>query len=216
MNESFAAQVRGPSATLPRGYLWLIPVWCAAAAAALWIAVRQISGHKPPMWFVGSALCGILIGFCMLLGVLATARHFAFRADQSGVWLGVRTARKRPKMRRVQLWWPEVHQLTIRRRWYGAKLEIALGPAARIVHRRGLGRQVLLMAGMLLMPFGLGRGTPGLTSPRADPPRYVVPIYDFSAEELRSALAPLAPAAATIVVVQRRSLRPARLLPERA
>lgn len=216
MNESFSAQVRGPSATLPRGYLWLVPVWCAATAAALWIAVREISGHKPPMWFVGSALGGILIGFCMLLGVLATARHFAFRADQSGVWLGVRTSRRRPKMRRVQLWWPEVQQLTIRRRWYGAKLEITLGPAARIVRRRGPWRQALLMCGMLLMPFGLGRGTPGLTSPRADPPRYVVPLYDLSAEELRSALAPLLPPATAIVVVQRRGLRPARLHPARA
>ena len=72
------------------------------------------------------------------------------------------------------------------------------------------------MAGMLLMPFGLGRGTPALTSPRADPPRYVVPIYDLSAEELRSALAPLVPPATAVVVVQRRSVRPARLLPARA
>lgn len=215
MNESISAQVRGPSATLPRGYLWLVPVWCAVAAAALVIAIRKISGQNPPMWFEGTALCGILIAFLILLGVLGTARHHAFRADQSGVWLGVRTKRRRPRMRRVQLWWPEIQELTIRRRRYGAKLVITLGPAARIVRRRGLARHALLMCGMLLMPFGLGRGAPGLTSPRADPLRYVVPLYDLSAEELRSALAALVPAGTAIVMVPRRRLRPARLRPAR-
>ena len=126
--------------------------------------------------------------------VLATVRRHAFRADAHGIWLGVLTDRKRPQLRQVHLAWPEVAQLQMVARRYGLLLEIRLSPAARIVYRPGVARQaLLLLCGALLLPFGFGRGRPALTTPVADPPRYLIKICDITPAQLEAALATVTP-----------------------
>jgi hypothetical protein len=203
MDESFAALVRGPSSTLPRGYPLLIPVWFAVIAVALWYGWTRIGGNVP-LWYGGLAVAGLLIAVTTMMSALGTVRHLAFRADANGIRLGVRTDRKRPRQRQVHLWWADAVQLNILPRRYGLLLEITLGPAARIVRRRGLIRQALLMVGMLILPVGLGRGTPRLTEPRAHSPQYRVRICDVTPEELGLALASLALPEVEIIVLSRR------------
>ncbi len=192
MEDTVTCLVRGPASRYPRGYVWLIPAWFVIVAAAIVIAGNRASG-KMPVWLGISEVGGVLLAFSTLLCVLLTVRRRAFRADQYGIWLGVRTKRKRPKLRQVYLAWPEIAQLRVVPRRYGLQLEVTLSPAARMTHRPGLIRQSLLLLGSLLMPVGFGRGRPALTLPRADPPRYLIKVCDMNAVQLRLALAPLKP-----------------------
>ena len=192
-DDTVTCLVRGPGSRYPRGFIWLIPVWFVIGAAAVIIVGDHASG-KIPLWLGAAEVGGLAIAFGTLACVLGTVRRRAFRADRHGIWLGVRTTRKRPKLRQVQLSWPDIAQLRMLPRSYGVLLEITLGPSARIVHRPGVARQALTLFGSLLMPVGFGRGRPGLTSPRADPPRYLVKVCDHNAAELRAALAPVKPA----------------------
>ncbi len=192
MDETITCLVRGPASRYPRGYVWLIPAWLAIAAALVAFASYQLA-HELPLWFGATELAALLMAAATLMGVLATVRRHAFRANAHGIWLGVLTNRKRPKLRQVHLAWPEVDQLRMVARRYGLLLEIRLSPAARIVHRPGLAKQALLLLGVLLVPFGLGRGQPALTSPVADPPRYLIKLCDVTPAELSAALAAIAP-----------------------
>ena len=203
MDDSFAALVRGPSTTYPRGFPLLFPVWLAVIFAAVWIAWLRVIG---PMqwWYAGALIGGMLIAGITVSAVLATIRQPAFRADRNGIRLGLRTERKRPRNRQAHLWWSDVRQLRIEPRRYGLLVEISLGPAARILRRRGPVRQGLLWCVMLVMPFGLGRGTPRLTEPRRKDPQYRVRLYDVTPEELGLALAGLALPAVEIIVISRR------------
>jgi hypothetical protein len=203
LDDSFAALVRGPSTTYPRGFPLLFPVWLAVIFAAVWIAWLRVIG---PMqwWYAGALIGGMLIAGITVSAVLATIRQPAFRADRNGIRLGLRTERKRPRNRQAHLWWSDVRQLRIEPRRYGLLVEISLGPAARILRRRGPVRQGLLWCVMLVMPFGLGRGTPRLTEPRRKDPQYRVRLYDVTPEELGLALAGLALPAVEIIVISRR------------
>lgn len=202
-DETFTALVRGPSSKLPRGYLWLIPVWLVVIVAALRYAWIRVLGPIE-WWYCGQALAGLAFAALVMLSVLATVRHVAFRADGNGIRLGVRSDRKRPRRRQAYLWWADIEQLSIIPRHYGLLLEITLGPSARIMPHRSVPRQALLMLGMLIMPVGLGRGAPRLTEPRTRAPHYKVRICDVTPRELGVALAPLAPAAVDITVLTRR------------
>ena len=204
MDESYAALIRGPSSTFPRGYPYLIPVWFAVIAGALGYAFVKVIGYMA-WWWGGLAAAAFVLAVITVMAVLATVRHLAFRADGNGIRLGVRTMRKRPRQRQAHLWWADVQQLTIWRRHYGSLLEISLGPAARIVRRRSLPRQAMLMIGMLILPLGLGRGTPRLTEPRTSAPQYRVRLCDVTPEELALVLAPLALPEVEIVVMSRRN-----------
>jgi hypothetical protein len=203
LDDSFAALVRGPSTRYPRGFALLFPVWVAAIFAAAWVAWLRVIGPMP-WWYAGTLTGGLLIAGITASAVLATIRQPAFRADRNGIRLGLRTERKRPRNRQAHLWWSDVRQLRIEPRHYGLMVEISLGPAARIVRRRGPLRQVLLWSTMLIMPFGLGRGTPRLTEPRRKDPQYRVRLYDVTPEELGLALAGLALPAVEIIVISRR------------
>jgi hypothetical protein len=203
VDESYVALTRGPSSTYPRGYPFLIPIWFAVIAGALAYGWIHVIGYLP-WWYGGLAAGGLAFTMLTVVSVLATVRHLAFRADVNGIRLGVRTSRKRPRQRQAHLWWADIQQLTIRPRHYGLLLEISLGPAARIVRRRSLPRQAVLMLGMLLLPLGLGRGTPRLTEPRSTAPQYRVRLCEVTPEELALALAPLALPAVQIVVMSRR------------
>jgi hypothetical protein len=216
VEETFTALVRGPSSTLPRGYLWLIPIWLAAIIGGLWYGWHHYVG-PPAWWYWGLALTALGFSALSLIAVLVTVRHLAFRADSNGIRLGVRTSRKRPKQRQAYLWWTDVQQLSIMPRHYGLVLEITLGPRAQLVRHRGPLQQALLMVGMLIMPVGLGRGKPRLTEPRSSAPHYRVRICDVTPREMGLALAPLAPPDVQIMVLTRRR-RPlmARRLPTAA
>lgn len=185
MEHTVTCLVRGPSSRYPRGFIWLIPAWLVILSLAA-LAVERNGGF--PAWLGLTELGGLAIATVIAFCVLVTARQPAFRADQHGICLGVSTRRRRPKRRQVWLAWPEIDQLRIVSRHYGARLEIVLGPAARIVHRPSFGRQAMLLLGVLIMPLAFGRGSPALTCPRMDPPRYRVKICDVSAADLRIAL----------------------------
>jgi hypothetical protein len=203
LDDSFAALVRGPGTTYPRGFPLLFPVWLAAGVAGVWIAWLKVIGPMP-LWYAGTLICGLSIAALTLAAVVTTIRHPAFRADRNGIRLGLRTERKRPRNRQAHLWWSDVRQLRIEPRRYGLMVEVSLGPAARIVRRRGLVRQGLLWFGMVVLPFCLGRGTPRLTEPRRRDPQYRVRLYDVTPEELGLALAGLALPAVEIIVISRR------------
>jgi hypothetical protein len=202
-DETFTALVRGPSAKLPRGYLWLIPIWLVVIVAVLRYAWIRVLGPIE-WWYCAQALAGLAFAALVMLAVLVTVRHVAFRADSNGIRLGVRTNRKRPKRRQAYLWWADVQQVAILPRHYGSKLEITLGPHAHIQPHRSAPMQILLWLGMLIMPVGLGRGTPRLTEPRSSAPHYKVRICDVTPREMAVALAPLAPAGVDIAMMTRR------------
>jgi hypothetical protein len=203
VEEGFAALVRGPSSTFPRGYPWLIPVWVAAVVIGLYVGWTQVVGNLP-WWYRDLALGGLLFAGLTLLLVLGTVRHLAFRADANGIRLGVRTSRKRPRKRQVHLWWADLQRVAIYPRFGGSKVEITLGPSTRIARHRSPVRQGLLMIGMLVMPLWLGRGAPRLTEQRSGTPHFRMRLVDLSPEELGLALAALAPAEMEILVMSRR------------
>jgi pyruvate/2-oxoglutarate dehydrogenase complex dihydrolipoamide acyltransferase (E2) component len=171
--------------------------------AVVWIGWLRVIG---PMqwWYAATLIGGLALAGTTIGAVLATIRQPAFRADRNGIRLGLRTERRRPRHRQAHLWWADVRQLRIEPRPYGVMLEISLGPAARIVRRRGPVRQSLLWCGMLVLPFCLGRGTPRLTEPRRKDPQYRVRLLDVTPEELGLALAALALPAVEIIVISRR------------
>jgi hypothetical protein len=194
VDDTVTCLVRGSASRYPPGFIWLIPAWFAIlSGAAVLLGTDASSTGQMPLWLGITEIGGLLIAACTLFGVLATVRHRAFRADSHGIWLGVRTKRKRPKLRQAHLSWPDVEQLRMVPRRYGVLLEITLSPAARIAYRPGLIKQFLVWLGALVLPFGFGRGMPALTKPRMKPPRYQVKICDRSAADLKLALAALAP-----------------------
>jgi hypothetical protein len=206
MDETVTCLVRGPASKYPRGFLWLIPTWFAiVSGAAVLLGTDASSTGQMPVWLAVTEVGGLLIAACIAFCVLGTVRHRAFRADGHGIWLGVRTTRKHPKLRQVQLFWADVAQLHLYPRQYGVLLQITLIPAARIANRPGPGEQVLLWLGALVMPFVFGRGRPALTTPTATPPRYEVKICDRTAAELKLALTAVTPDALPVRVLTRKS-----------
>jgi hypothetical protein len=204
----YAALVRGSSAIFPRGYLWLIPVWYAAIAVLF-----EIKG-KPPSWYAVSILAATLLAVLTLLTVLTTVRSNAFVADGSGVWLGLRGgARRRFGPRRRQyayLPWSDVWQVRIAAKFYGARLDIVL-PAGSAGWRHPV-REFIAAVVTLVLPVSYLFRSPGLLLPRHDPPRYRIPLYDVTPEELRLALAPLVPPTVAIGVRPRWRTRALRRL----
>jgi hypothetical protein len=184
-----AALVRGSSAIFPRGYLWLIPVWYAGLAAAM--EVRA----KPPSWYGACALAALALAAITLIAVLSTLRSNAFLADDTGIWLGLRAGARRRFGRRRRdyryLPWPEIQELRIASRRYGARLDVFLR-AAKVSRRSIVGEVIAAGLTVLIPPAYLFR-CPGLLRPRSDHRRYRIPLYDVTAGELRLALAPLAP-----------------------
>jgi hypothetical protein len=200
MDDIYVFVVRGPSSKLPRGYIWLIPVWFAGLGVLVLLAGHEISGRMP-VWLAATELgCMVLAGLTLVC-VLGTVRRHAFRVSSDGIWLGCRTTRKRPRLRQVHLAWSDVAQIRMAATFYGTLVEIGLAPAAQIVRRPGPGRQLLLLLGSLLMPFGFGRGRPALTTARRDPPRYLVRVCDVTPADLRQVLVTVKPPAPAVRVL---------------
>jgi hypothetical protein len=205
VDDTVTCLVRGPASRYPRGYIWLIPTWFAIlSGAAVLVGTDASTTGQMPLWLGVTEVGGLLIAASILMCVLATVRQRAFRADGHGIWLGVRTTRARPKLRQVHLTWSDVAQLRMVPRRYGVLLEITLAPAARISHRPSLVRQVLRWLGALVMPFAFGRGTPALTMPKMNPPRYRVKICDRTAPALKLALATVTPGALSVQVMTKK------------
>jgi len=202
----YAALVRGPSVIFPRGYLWLIPVWYAALAALM-----EFKG-QPPSWYGPIAVGALLLAAFTLLTVLSTVRNNAFLAEEDGIWLGLRGGARRRFARRRrdcrQLPWPELQQLKIARRHYGARLDVVLLPGCAPNQGRIVWRAVAALLTLLVPAVYLFR-SPGLLRPGAHSLRYRIPLYDVTPEQLRLALEPLAPPTLPIVVQPR---GPARAL----
>lgn len=192
MDDIYVFLVRGPASKLPRGYVWLIPVWFTGLGLLVLLAGHEISGRMP-VWLAATELgCMVLAGLTLVC-VLGTVRRHAFRVSSHGIWLGCRTTRKRPRLRQVHLAWSDVAQIRMASTFYGTLVEIGLRPAAQIVRRPGPGRQAVLLIGMLVMPFWFGRGRPALTAARADPPRYLVRVCDVRPADLRQVLTEVKP-----------------------
>ena len=200
MDDIYTFLVRGSSSRFPRGYIWLVPVWFGVLGFGVIAVGRRLSGTVP-LWLAATEVGGMLIVALTVFSVLSTVRRHAFRISSHGIWLGCRTTRKRPKLRQVHIVWADVAQIRMAATFYGVLLEISLGPAARIVHRPGVARQLLLLLGVLFMPIGFGRGQPGLTAAREDPPRYLVKICDVTPAELRRALSAVTPHAVAVRVL---------------
>ncbi len=219
VEQTITCLVRGPASRYPRGFLWLIPAWFAILGAAVAFASYRMA-KELPLWLGATEIGALVISGMTLMGVLATVRRHAFRANAHGIWLGVLTNRNRPKLRQVHLAWPEVDQMRMVSRRYGLLLEIRLSPAARIVHRAGLPKQALLLLGALLMPVGFGRGQPALTAPVTDPPRYLVKLCEISPAELSAALVTVTPDALPVRQLPKKgalrfTIPPPRQSPER-
>jgi hypothetical protein len=195
VQDSYAGLVRGPSSTLPRGYLVLIPVWCAVACAAVIVLCARLSSGLI-WWYAPFALGGLLIAAGTLAVVLATARRVAFQVDGGGIWLGRPTDRKRPKRRIARIWWRDVQQVNIFPKRYGVLLEVMVSPAGLAGYKHRPMLRGLLLCCMLIVPVGLGRSTPGLTAPRligAGPGWYLIPLCDVTPDRLRQVLTRLVP-----------------------
>jgi len=201
VQDRYAALVRGPSVLFPRGFLWLIPAWYAAITLVL-----EFKG-KTPVWYGDAAIGGLGLAALTLLCVLATMRNNAFVVDQAGIWLGLRAGatrrlgRKRRELR--QLPWPQIEQVQIFPRSYGARVDVILNAAAPITRWPGALGKIVTSGLLLIIPISYVGRTPGLLSPRSGPPGYRIPLYDVTAAELRLALGRLAPAAMPIIEMPR-------------
>jgi hypothetical protein len=192
LDEIYTFLVRGPASRLPRGYVSLIPVWFAILGALIALGLRYLTSPVP-LWLLGSEISSMVIAAFVLVGVLLTVRRHAFRVNAAGIWLGISTTRKRPKLRQVHIPWAEISQVRMASRRYGLLLEISLGPAARIITRPSVGKQALLLLATVVMPFGFGRGRPALTAARSDPPRYLIKLCEVEPAQLRQVLAGVKP-----------------------
>ena len=199
----YTALVKGSCAIFPRGFLWLIPVWYTAIAVVIKVKVKPLS------WYGPYALGATLLAALTLIVVLSTMRSNAFVADDSGIRLGLRGAARRRIGRRRRactgLPWLEVKQLKIASRPYGARLDILLHRDS-VADRHRLIWQAAATVVTLLIPVAYLFRSPGLLRPRSyNPPRYRIQLYDVTPEELRVALAPLAPP--TVAIAVRRTWR---------
>jgi hypothetical protein len=213
VDEVVTCLVRGPASRYPRGYLWLFQAWFVILSGAIALVGRRLDGHLP-LWLGASEIGGLLLATSSAVCVLLTARRLAFRADDTGILLGTRTIRKRPKRRHVYLPWSDVAQITLVPRRYTVVADIVLGPAALWLPAPSRRQQAALLLGALLMPFGVGRGRPALTMPRHRPPGYRVRICEMTAGELRLALHQVAPATSPIRVAN--SMAALRLISARS
>jgi hypothetical protein len=215
----YAALVRGSSAIFPRGFLWLIPIWYVAIAAAIKFKDRAPLWYEPMRWYEPIALGALLLAALTLIVVLSTIRNNAFLLDDSGIWLGLRGgARRRFSRRRRQnrhLPWAEIRQIRIVYKRYGARIDVYLPDAPVSSRGRAIWRVTAtsLAAGLtVLIPLAYLFRSPAIVRPRRHPHRYRIPLYDVTPEELRLALRPLAPPNLPIAVRPRWRTRAMRRL----
>ncbi len=203
MHERLSGSVIGPSAILPRGYLWLAPAWYVIAATGLVLV------PWPPLWFRLSAAAGLLVSTVTFVVVLRTLRVRAFWVDHTGVRLGLPpdTWRRRRHRRIAQgITWPEIERIRIITRPNGVLLEFLLDPAARLQSRPAPATAIARardLAPLLIWPAWYARRPTGLITAVDGPPRYQVPLHDCTVDDLRHVLRALAPSGVTVAVLGR-------------
>jgi hypothetical protein len=203
MQDGLSAPVIGPSAILPRGFLWQTPIWYLLAAGVLAIS------RWPPVWFRLTAAVGLLGAMVVfLLAVNAITTH-AFAADQDGVDLGLpaRSRRRGRRRRHVKhLPWQQVERIRLASKPYGVRVELLLGPNASLA-LRGFRHNPLrrtLRWLLLLIPFWYMLRPTALTTPLEGPPRYRVNLRGVTVDDLRLRFRAVAPPEVAIAVLVRK------------
>jgi hypothetical protein len=204
MQDGLIARVVGPSAILPRGFLWLAPVWYAPVALAL------VTNSWPAQWFRLSAVAGLLVAVITFMLTLSMVSVHAFAANDIGIRIGLpATTRRRGRRRRQarELTWAQIERLRIARRPYGSRLEIMLSQDAPLTIRPHRASDLAALFGWLLMlavPLTYRWRRTSLVSPVDEPARYRVALRDLTAEEARAALRALAPPDVEVAVKTRK------------
>jgi hypothetical protein len=203
MQDGLSAPVIGPSAILPRGFLWQTPIWYLLVGAVLAIS------RWPPIWFRLTAAAGLLGAMIVfLLAVNAITTH-AFVADQDGVDLGLPPrSRRRGRRRRhlKHLPWQQIERIRLASKPYGARVELILGPNASLAlrgFRHGPLRRAFRWL-LLMIPFWYMLRPTALTSPLDGPPRYRVNLRGVTVDELRFRFRAVAPPEVAIAVLVRK------------
>ena len=204
MDEGLSGYVVGPSAILPRGYLWLAPVWYAIAATTLALV------SWPPLWFRISADIGLAASTVTFMYALGSVRVRAFSVDQTGVRLGLSpNSRRRSNYRRIArgLTWHQIDRVRLISRPNGVLLEFLLDPRAGSEPGATTKptpaspiAQLRELAPLLIWPVRYARRPTGLTTVVDGPPRFQVPLQDYTVDDLRHVLRALAPSRVTVAV----------------
>ncbi len=203
MQDSLSAPVIGPSAILPRGFLWQTPIWYLLVAGVLAIS------RWPPVWFRLTAAAGLLGAMIVFLLAVNAITTRAFAADQDGVDLGlpVRSRRRGRRRRHVKhLPWQQVERIRLAPKPYGARVELILGSNASLA-LRGFKHSPLRRALrwlLLMIPFWYMLRPTALTSPLDGPPRYRVSLRGVTVDELRLRFRAVAPPEVAIAVLVRK------------
>jgi hypothetical protein len=198
-----SAHVAGTSALFPRGYLWIAPLWYAAAAIVLAIA------PWPPVWFRLGAAAGLLLALITFLAVLSSVSITAFGVDQGGIRLGLPAGTtRRGRWRRQSKWltWAQVERVRIIGEGRNVRLELILSPAAFAAirpARNSAAHQAAKWIPLALIPFWYLRWPTALISPLERPARYAVRLRDVTVDELRPSLRALAPPEVAVSVLMR-------------
>jgi hypothetical protein len=215
--EGLSVPVAGPSVIFPRGYLWIAPIWLAAACGALAMSTRW------PLWVRADAAGGLFIAMVIFLSAVSSLTFRAFSVDRAGIRLGLPASTKRRGRRRravKQIPWQQIERVRVASRPYGVRLEVILGPNATLAVRGYQPHPALafLHRILLLIPFWYMVLPPGLITPVDGPLRYRVKLRDITIEQMRRALRTLAPPEVAIAVLVRRrqSVSSARAASQRA
>jgi len=203
MQDGLSAPVIGPSAILPRGYLWLAPIWYLIVVGALALS------RWPPLWFRATAAAGLLVAMIVFVSVVSSITTHAFTVTNEGIDLGLPGfSRRRGRQRRAarHLPWRHIERVRLAPRAYGARLDLILSPNASLAlrgFRHGPWRR-LWRSLLLLIPFWYLLRPTALTSPLDGPPRYQVKVRGVTVDELRHQLRAFAPPDVTIALLVRK------------
>lgn len=201
MQDGVSAPVIGPSAILPRGYLWMAPIWFLVVTGAL-------AASPWPIWFRLTAVVGLLASVVVFVMALSSITTHAFIADDEGVRLGLPASTRRRGRRRRDvryLPWRQIERVRLAPRAYGTRVELILGPNASLA-LRGFKHNPARRAGrwlLLLIPFWYLLRPTALTTPLDGPPRYRVNLRGVSVDDLRSRLRAVAPPDVAVAILIR-------------
>lgn len=215
--EGLSVPVAGPSVIFPRGYLWIAPIWLAAACGALAASTRW------PLWVRADAAGGLFVAMVVFLSAVSGLTFRAFSVDRAGIRLGLpASSRRRGRRRRAvkHIPWPQIERVRVATRPYGVRLELILGPNATLAVRGYQPHPALAFINriLLLIPFWYMVLPTGLLTPLDGPLRYRVKLRGVTIEQMRPALRTLAPPEVAIAVLVRRrqSVSSARAASQRA
>lgn len=201
MPDGVSATVIGPSAILPRGYLWIAPIWILAAITALAMSPW-------PIWFRFVTVTGLLVSMLVFVLALNAITTHAFVADGQGVRLGLPGGTRRRGRRRREvkyLPWRQIERVRLAPRPYGTRVEFILGRNASLT-LRGFKRNPVhrMIRGLLLLiPFWYLLRPTALTTPLRGPARYQVKLRGASVDDLRIRLRAVAPSEVAVAVLIR-------------